>query len=317
MAQPLSKAESSYTAAGLLNSQRPDGRSLLDYRPITLATGVAPTANGSARARIGDTDVVVAVKLDMQRMDEEDEEEGRCVCSVECSPSAFPHLDRDALSDLSTDLTDHLRTYLTPLLTSPQLLIIPHARRWQLAVDALVLAHSGNLHDTLFAAARSALWDLRLPRTRGVVYDAPGTGVGGDGSGTGSVERAGVLDHMRGMGRQAVDFELEDGADEGLPLEGRDDLPVCLTMNLLSPVYYLDATSVEEACSPTRLLLFVRPSGTLCGIQKLGSAELHPSELKQALQEGVKHAKEMAGTMNRRLREPTTRSLGSNLGPFS
>ncbi|KZT61701.1 ribosomal protein S5 domain 2-like protein [Calocera cornea HHB12733] len=314
MAYQLSKAESSYTASGLLLSQRLDGRSLLDYRPITVEAGVAPTANGSARARIGDTEVVVAVKLDVKKMGE-DGEGGRCVCSVECSPSAYPQLDRDSLSDLSADLSTLLSTYLTPIVSTPELLIIPSQLYWQASVDALVLSSSGNVHDTLFAAVRAALWDLRVPRTRGVVYEVPGGGddvaMGEDGGS--SVEKAGVLDHMRGMKRGAVDFDLVDGADDGTPLEGRSDLPVCVTLNLLSPVFYLDATIPEELCAPTRLLLFIRPSGTLCGIHKLGEAELPPAELKEALQEGVRLGKELGGAMNARMGGMG----GKRMGPFS
>lgn len=37
-------------------------------------------------------------------------------------------------------------------------------------VDVLVLADAGNVLDAVFMAARAAVWDARVPRTRGVVY---------------------------------------------------------------------------------------------------------------------------------------------------
>lgn len=64
----LSKAETSYIQASLTADPpiRADGRSLHDYRPIELNTGVGPLANGSARVRIGGTDVMAAVRLEVE-----------------------------------------------------------------------------------------------------------------------------------------------------------------------------------------------------------------------------------------------------------
>ena len=68
MATLLSKAETSYIQASLTANPplRADGRGLHDYRAIELTTGVAPLANGSARARIGGTDVMAAVRLEVE-----------------------------------------------------------------------------------------------------------------------------------------------------------------------------------------------------------------------------------------------------------
>jgi exosome complex component RRP42 len=68
MATLLSKAETSYIQMSLTADPplRADGRGLHDYRPIGLNTGVAPLANGSARVRIGGTDVMAAVRLEVE-----------------------------------------------------------------------------------------------------------------------------------------------------------------------------------------------------------------------------------------------------------
>ena len=96
----LSKAEKSYIQASLLSGPplRLDGRSLDDYRPIALETGVVPLANGSAKVCIGrpgrggyvqeaggvsgGTEVVVGVKLEVAGAGEEDEEGGKVACTV-------------------------------------------------------------------------------------------------------------------------------------------------------------------------------------------------------------------------------------------
>jgi polyribonucleotide nucleotidyltransferase len=69
----LSKAEASYIRASLLatssdSSQlRGDGRTTVAYRPISLELGVAPTTNGSARARIGGTEAWSGIKLEVEK----------------------------------------------------------------------------------------------------------------------------------------------------------------------------------------------------------------------------------------------------------
>lgn len=95
----LSKAERSYTQLSLVSDPplRLDGRSLQDYRPIALETGVIPLANGSAKVSIGrpglagyvqeaggvggGTVVVVGVKLEVAGAGDE-EEGGKVACTV-------------------------------------------------------------------------------------------------------------------------------------------------------------------------------------------------------------------------------------------
>lgn len=63
----LSPAELSYIVDGLRGAPatRSDGRGLLEPRDIGVEYGVAPAANGSARVRIGGTEVVAGVKLEV------------------------------------------------------------------------------------------------------------------------------------------------------------------------------------------------------------------------------------------------------------
>jgi exosome complex component RRP42 len=91
----LSKAEKSYIQSSFLSDPplRADGRALLDFRTISLETGVAPLANGSARLSIGKnpngggggTEVLAATKLEVEDIlpqGGEGVDGGRIVCSV-------------------------------------------------------------------------------------------------------------------------------------------------------------------------------------------------------------------------------------------
>lgn len=45
-----------------VNDKREDGRELDEYRDISIETGVISKAEGSARVKIGDTQVIVGIK---------------------------------------------------------------------------------------------------------------------------------------------------------------------------------------------------------------------------------------------------------------
>ena len=263
----LSKSEKSYiqTALGDSSSIRADGRSLLDYRSVALETGVASLANGSARVNIGKTageesgsgtEVIAAVKLEVENVLEgEGVDGGRIVCTVSwfvsystlfflffaegckgSSPAAYPHLSSMALDDLSYDMTIILNQCLShPSLHPKNLGIISRRRSWLLNLDVIVLSDSGNVYDALFLAARSALWDTKVPKTRSVQYQPKSNAVGGQDVEM-SADGSGSLFSTKEERYAAADFELADYWDEGEPLEVSQEWPVCVTMNLVRTV---------------------------------------------------------------------------------
>ena len=95
----LSKAEKSYIQLSFQSDPplRLDGRSLQDYRPIAVETGIIPLANGSAKLCIGrpgrgghvreaggvagGTEVAVGVKLEVASVGQDDDG-GKIACSV-------------------------------------------------------------------------------------------------------------------------------------------------------------------------------------------------------------------------------------------
>ena len=92
MASSISKAESAYIQVGLASTppHRLDGRALNDFRTISLETGVAPLANGSARLSIGrnphdnsgGTEILAATKLEVETIEDGGTDDGRVVCTV-------------------------------------------------------------------------------------------------------------------------------------------------------------------------------------------------------------------------------------------
>ena len=105
-------------------------------------------------------------------------------------------------------------------------------KSWLLHLDVLVLSDAGNIYDVIFMAARAALWDTKVPRTRGIEYKARKGGKGPVESGEMDVDETVSGFDTRQLPK-ATDFELHDYWDEGEVLDGRERWPVCVTLNLV------------------------------------------------------------------------------------
>jgi exosome complex component RRP42 len=183
-------------------------------------------------------------------------------------------------------------------LRPPNLGIIPGRKAWLLTLDLMVISDAGNIYDALFMAARAALWDTRVPKTRAVEYRPDKK----DNKGGNEMmmmdvdpESQSALDTRRSKA-PATDFELEDSWDDGVVLGGRDAWPLSVTLNLVSTlllflnfffyrrdtpnklpgVHFLDATAQEDAATPLRLILIFSCApgspAALHGMHLLGTA---------------------------------------------
>lgn len=116
-------------------------------------------------------------------------------------------------------------------------------------------------------AARAALWDTKVPRTRSVEYKArkprstnTTTSAIEGGSGNMDIDEDTISGFDTRQVQTATDFELPDYWDEGEVLDGRQHWPVCITLNLVklenhsSPFSILKLTCCFH--SPRYLLRF-------------------------------------------------------------
>ncbi|QRW15172.1 3' exoribonuclease family domain-containing protein [Ceratobasidium sp. AG-Ba] len=285
----VSKAEAAYIRTSLLTSKsvqlRGDGRTALAYRPINVELGVAPTTNGSARARIGQTEVWTGIKLEVEKnatrySGSDGKDGGRVEVAVTCTPGSHPHLSGQAVEDLSLELSNQCMAVLPPfLIPNSQFTIVPGHRSWFVHIDSLVISDDGNLFDVIWMSIRGALWDLRIPRPVSFrARDSDRVQKGGDVFASAVKTRHQTAGGKTGAG----DFEMPDYWDDGEPLLDRESLPVCITYNMLPPIHFLDATISEELSVPSRIsLVFSCPhskNGALQTPLLLGSWMNSPSD---------------------------------------
>ncbi|KAN0078313.1 hypothetical protein V8E55_010370 [Tylopilus felleus] len=270
----LSKAEKSYIQSSLLSDPplRLDSRSLEDYRPISLKTGVVPLANGSAKICIGRPGRGHRVRpggrrrrrrdgsghLELAAVREEEEGGKVTVGRLVAPPQRTLRFSSNALDDLQSDLTILLESVLShPSLQPDNLVIVPRTgkKAWAVKLDAVVFADGGNIVDCqVMLTCRAALWDTKVPRTKAACRTSRCRDADG------ATEEKGGLETKDT--RDATDFELTDCWDEGEVLSGRDSWLVCVTLNVLSKVHFLDATLQEEASVPLRMhVMYAFPRG--------------------------------------------------------
>ncbi|GJT73098.1 exosome complex component RRP42 [Tanacetum coccineum] len=170
----LSIGEKHFIQGGIAQDLRTDGRKRLTYRPIVVETGVIAQANGSARVKMGRTEVIASVKAELGRPTSSAPDKGKVSIYIDCSPTAAPEFERRGGEELSMELSAALRQCLLGGKTGAgaginlsSLSIVDGKVCWDLYIDGLVISMDGNVLDALGAAIKLAL-PFEVP-TLGVV----------------------------------------------------------------------------------------------------------------------------------------------------
>ncbi|XP_042056029.1 exosome complex exonuclease RRP42-like [Salvia splendens] len=95
----LSLGEQTFIKGGIYQDLRTDGRKRLTYSPIFVETGIIPQASGSARVKLGATDVIASAELGKPNPSYPDK--GKVSIHVDCSPTAEPSFEVYEMSFLS------------------------------------------------------------------------------------------------------------------------------------------------------------------------------------------------------------------------
>ncbi|KAF6099264.1 exosome component 7 [Phyllostomus discolor] len=172
----LSEAEKVYIVHGVQEDLRVDGRGCEDYRGVEVETDVVSNTSGSARVRLGHTDILVGVKAEMGTPKLEKPNEGYLEFFVDCSANATPEFEGRGGDDLGTEIANTLyRIFHNKSSVDLEALCIsPREHCWVLYVDVLLLECGGNLFDAISIAVKAALFNTRIPRVR-VLEDEEGS----------------------------------------------------------------------------------------------------------------------------------------------
>tara|TARA_Y100000310_G_C20692129_1_gene823017 strand:+ start:524 stop:1300 length:777 start_codon:yes stop_codon:yes gene_type:complete len=235
-----------YMKSLLDKGTRLDGRNFDEYRQLAeIEYGVSPkSAEGSARVKIGDTEVIAGVKIDTGTPYPDRPDEGTIMVNVELLPLSSPHFESGPPSIDSIELarvTDRgIRE--SDAIDFKKLCITAGEKIWMVFIDIYPVNADGNLFDAAALAAIAAVKDAKFPE-----LDKDGN----------------------------VDFK--NRSDKGLPLS---KTPVSCTVWKLGDKFLVDPTVDEEKLADARLTTVFTEKGDICAMQKGKSEALLSGDLK-------------------------------------
>lgn len=145
---------------------RIDRRKPLEYRPISIQTGMYGNAEGSARAEIGKTKVLAGVKLEVGEPFPDSEDQGVLITNTEFAPIAAEEFEPGPPSYEAIELARVVDRGIREAgaIDFEDLCIKEGEKVWKILLDLYVLDHSGNLIDAAGLAALAALMDAGIPK---------------------------------------------------------------------------------------------------------------------------------------------------------
>ena len=220
----------------LEQGKRVDGRSLDEAREVLVEPNVIPKANGSARVRIGDTEVICGVKIQPDRPFPDMGDKGIFICTAELLPLSHPSVETGPpgpdVIELARVVDRGIRE--SHMIDLSQLVIEQDKSVVGVFADNVVVDYDGNLFDACSYAATAALLHSKTPKWN-LVDDVP---------------------------------TLVEGEDSSVPIT---TIPVSVTMGKIGNHIIVDPNAEEWASMDARITITSDSDGNICALQKGGN----------------------------------------------
>jgi exosome complex component RRP42 len=230
----------------LKTGKRIDGRSFDEQRPLTIETGVIPKANGSARIKLGDTEVITGVKIQPDKPFPDLGDKGILICTAEILPLADPNVEpgppNEEVIELARVVDRGIRE--TEMIDLHQLVLIENKSVIGMFIDSSVIDSGGNLFDACSYASVAGILSCTVPKYE-IKDEAP---------------------------------VLVEGVTSKPPIK---TLPVSVTMARIGDYIIVDPTKDEESCMDARITITTNSDGNICAVQKGGSDGFTAEQLVQ------------------------------------
>ena len=219
----------------LEQGKRIDGRALDEAREISVETNAIPKANGSARVRIGDTEVVCGVKIQPDRPFPDSGDKGLFICTAELLPLSHPSVETGPpgpdVIELARVVDRGIRE--SHMIDVSQLVIEKDKSVVGVFADNVVVDYDGNLFDACSYAATAALLSSKTPKWI-FENDAP---------------------------------VLVEGEETPVPIT---TIPVSVTMGKIGNHIIVDPNADEWDSMDARVTITTDSDGNICALQKGG-----------------------------------------------
>ncbi|KAJ1360606.1 hypothetical protein KIN20_019628 [Parelaphostrongylus tenuis] len=295
----LGDFEKTFIIRGFAERCRTDGRDVDDYRPIWIESSVLHTTNGSARVKIGTTDILVGVKCQLIECEDTSEESNQLRFTVEPSLFIYARARGKTVRSFARSIRMALEAAYNGgegAITNMNRLILSNKFMWRIYVDVVILQHGGNVVDAVFIAVKAALSDTKVTQVRVVVHD----------------EHLSFIHCDRSTGPNF--FRLEAA-----------HAPLAVTVNQIGDSIAVDCTTTEEAAVRTALWVVMdRPENAripddqirLRLIKQMGAGGIDPCSIPEMIDFALKIGRELHTAVKSRL-EVIRNSDSSQVGSLS
>jgi exosome complex component RRP42 len=234
MSEVIAKVKQKQIAQLIAHGKRLDDREINDHREFQIEVGLIEKAEGSARVRLGKTEVLVGVKVQVGEPFPDTPDEGVLTVNAELVPLASPSFEPGPPNENSVELARIVDRGIreSKAIATEELCLESGKHVIIVFVDVYVLNHDGNLIDASTMAALAALLNAKMPN-----------------------------------------YVLEDGEVKKktgyaqLPIRNH---PVSVTFAKIDGKLIVDPGLDEEQVMDARLTMIFEKDGDICAIQKGG-----------------------------------------------
>jgi len=154
-----------YVLSKLRDGERIDGRGFDEYRSIEIQTGLIEKAEGSALVKIGNTQVIVGIKMQPGEPFPDTPDRGIIITNAELVPLASPIFEPGPPDENSIELARVVDRGIreSEAIDLNKLCIEEGEKVWLVFIDIHAIDDDGNLMDASALAAISALLNTTVP----------------------------------------------------------------------------------------------------------------------------------------------------------
>jgi exosome complex component RRP42 len=235
--------------------KRIDGRKFDEFRKIEIVPNVVKNAEGSALVKLGETEVVAGVKLDIGEPFADTPDEGILIVNAEFSPIASPDFEagppgEDAI-ELARVVDRGIRS--SNCVNLKELCIEAGKKVWSVFIDIHIINHKGNLLDASALASLVALMNTKIPKVEGEKI-------------------------LRGEFEKNLKVQFK---------------PINVSVCKVGDKLFVDPLLEEEDVVEAKLCVSVRDDDKICAIQKQGNKELSVWEIEKMIEIAIEKSKEI------------------------
>ena len=249
----------------LSNGKRFDDRKLDEFREISIETGVSKKAEGSARVRIGETDVIVGVKMDVAAPYPDSPNKGNLMVTSELLPLSSPRIESGPPKFPSIEIGRLVDRAIreSKFIEMEKLCIKEGEKVWSVFIDIYSINDDGNILDAAGIGAVIALKNARIPK-----YDSI---------------------------KEKVEFgEL---TNEKIPLS--KEIPIVITAHKIGNNIIVDPNLEEEDLSEGRVTTGGSAEGTIFSMKKGDWSKITIEEMENMLEVAEKARKSVISKIDK------------------